>query len=96
MELGSGDNTTTSTSSQLEPKHAPVSRNIMIPPPFYRTIPTVWFRQIASQFVSAVIINDTTKYHQILAATPEDVVANLPIKIEDYSNLKDSITQVYQ
>ena len=37
IEFGSGDNTTTSTSSQPELQHAPVNRVTMKPPPFYRT-----------------------------------------------------------
>ena len=49
-----------------------------------------------SQFVLDGITNDTTKYHHILASIPEDVAINLPMEIEDYSSLKDSITQVYQ
>ena len=68
----------------------------MKPPPFYRTNPTVWFRQMESQLVLAGITNDTTKYHHILAAIPEDVAINLPMEIEDYSSLEDSITQVFQ
>ena len=96
IEFGSGDNTTTSTSSHPELQHAPVDRVTMKPPPFYRTNPTVWFRQMESQFVLAGITNDTTKYHHNLAAIPEDVAINLPMEIEDYSSLKDSITQVYQ
>ena len=96
IEIGSGDNTTTSTPSHPEPQHAPVNRVTMKPPSFYRTNPTVWFRQMESQFVLAGITNDTTKYHHILAAIPEDVAINLPMEIEDYSSLKDSITQAYQ
>ena len=96
IEFGSRDNTTTSTSSQPELQHAPVNRVTMKPPPFYRTNPTVWFRQMESQFVLARITSDTTKYHHNLAAIPEDVTNNLPMEIEDYSSLKDSITQVYQ
>ena len=49
-----------------------------------------------SQFVLAGITTDTTKYHHILAAIPEDVAINFPMEIEDYSSLKDSITQVCQ
>ena len=68
----------------------------MKPPPFYLTKPTVWFRQKDSKFVLAGISNDTTKYHHILAAIPDDVATNLPMKIEDYSSHKDSVTQVNQ
>ena len=49
-----------------------------------------------SQFVLAGITNDTTKYHHVLSAIPEDVAINLPMDIDDYSSLKESITQVYQ
>ena len=96
IEIESGDNTTTSTSSHPELQHAPVNRVTMKPPPFHRTNPTVWFRQMESQFVLAGITNDTTKFNHILAAIPEDVAINLPMEIEDYSSLKDSIIQLYQ
>ena len=96
IEFGSGDNTTTPTSSQPDLQHAPVNRVTVKPPTFYRTNPTVWFRQMESQFVLDGITNDTTKYHHILAAIPEDVAIKLSTEIEDYSSLKDSITKVYQ
>ena len=96
IEFGSGDNTTTSTSSHPEPQHLPVNRVTMKTPQFYRTNPTVWIRQMESQFVLAGITNDTTKDHQILAATSEDVAITLPMEIEDYSSLEERITQVYQ
>ena len=96
IEFGSGDNTTTPTSSQPDLQHAPVNRVTVKPPTFYRTNPTVWFRQMESQFVLDGITNDTTKYHHILAAIPEDVAIKLSMEIEDYSSLKDSITKVYQ
>ena len=96
IEFRSGNNFTTLTSSQPKPQHAPVNRVTMKSSPFYSTNPTVWFRQIESQFVLAGSSNDTIRYHQILAAIPADVAIILRMEIEDYSSLKDSITQEYQ
>ena len=49
-----------------------------------------------SQFFLAGNTSDTTKYHYVLAAIPEDVAIKLPIENEGHSRLKDTITQVYQ
>ena len=76
IEIGSRNNTTTSTSSHPEQKHAPGNGVTMKPPLLYRTNPTVWFRQMEPQFVLAGITNDTTKYHYFLAANPKDAAAN--------------------
>ena len=79
IEFGSGDNTTTSTSSHPEMQHAPVNSVTMKPPPFYRTNPTVWFRHLESQFILAGIAKDTTKYHHNLEEIPENLMQVLPI-----------------
>ena len=89
VELASGENTTTSTSTSR------TTAITMKPPPSYRTNLTAWFRQMETQVASAGIINDTTEYHHFLAAMSENVATNLPMEIEVYSSLKESITQVY-
>ena len=79
IEVGSGDNTTNSTSFHQKLQHAPVNRVTMKPPPFYRTNPTVWFRQLESQFIWNCQGHDTTKYHHNLEAIPENLMQALPI-----------------
>lgn len=39
-------------------------------PPFYRTNPSTWFKQVESQFVIAGINNSATKFHYIVANLP--------------------------
>ena len=58
LEFGSGDNTATSPSTHPESQLARVNRVTMKLPPFYRTNPFLWFRQMESQFVLAGITND--------------------------------------
>ena len=95
-EFGSGDNTTSSTSSQPDLQYAPVNRVTMKPPPFYRTNPTVWFRQMESQFVLVGITNDTTKYHHIVAAIPDDLAINLPMEINGNQVYQKSKTELIE
>ena len=66
------------------------------PPVFYRSNPDVWFSQIESQFVLAGIRNDETNFHHILAAIPEDVAINLPMGIENYRDMKQHISGIFQ
>lgn len=73
-----------------------VNRVAIKPPVFYRSNPSVWFRQMESQFVIGGITLSTTKFHHILAALPEDVAINLPCEITDYDGLKEQICSIYQ
>ena len=65
-------------------------------PTFYRTNPTVWFRQMESQFVLAGVSSDATKFHHILASLPEDVAINLPMEVTSYEDLKVNVTSMFQ
>ena len=73
-----------------------VSRVSVKPPVFYRSNPTVWFRQMESQFHLAGITQETTKFHHIMAAVPEDVAINLPIEVTTYEALKSQVCNMYQ
>ena len=72
-----------------------VNRVSIKPPVFYRSNPSVWFRQMESQFVLANITQSTTKFHHILAALPEDVAINLPSAVTTYAKLKEQICSIY-
>ena len=66
IEVGTGGNTTTTTSSHSEPQHTPVNRVNMKPPSFYSTNSTICFRQSQSGFILAGSNNNTTKYFHII------------------------------
>ena len=66
------------------------------PPTFYRSNPTVWFRQLESQFALARIQNTRTKFHHVMSALPEDVAINLSLTEEDYEAIKREICHIYQ
>ena len=69
-----------------------INRVSVKPPPFYFKNPGSWFRQMDSQFVLAGITQSTTKYHHIMAALPEDIVANvLTDEIVGYEDLKKAV-----
>jgi len=60
--------------------------------PFYSKNPSVWFRQMESQFHLAKVVSSETKYHHILSALPEDIAANLPFDEDSsYENLKKAV-----
>lgn len=43
-------------------------------PPFWKTNPKLWFRQIESQFINAGISKDDTKYHALVGAMDTDIL----------------------
>ena len=65
-------------------------------PVFYRGNPTVWFRQMESQFVVAGVTESSTKFHYIMSALPEDVAMNLASEVTGYDDLKAQILGIYQ
>ena len=52
-----------------------VSRVAVKVPPFWKTNPKLWFRQLDSQFFNAGITSDVTKYHTLVGAIESDVLA---------------------
>lgn len=62
------------------------------PPAFYRQSPSVWFKQMESQFALGNITKSETKFHYILSALPEDVARNLSLDEGlDYGKLKETV-----
>lgn len=74
-----------------------VSRVAFKPPPFWKSNPELWFGQIESQFYTARITSDVTKYHCVITALESDVlifVSDLirtPPTVNKYQTLKDRI-----
>ncbi len=49
-----------------------------------------------SQFVLGRVNTADTKFHHVLASLPEDVAVNLPVDINSYAELKDSVVKLFQ
>ena len=49
------------------------------PPAFYRQSPSVWFKQMESQFALGNLTKSETKFYYILSALPKDVARNLSL-----------------
>ena len=61
-------------------------------PPFYHKSPSIWFKQLESQFHLAKITNDLTKYHHVLSVLPENIVCNLTLdEAQGYKKLKKDV-----
>ena len=73
-----------------------VNRVAVKPPVFYRSNPSVWFRQMESQFMLAAITKSETKFHYIMSALPEDVAINIAGEEMSYDDLKSQICAMYQ
>lgn len=82
-----------------EPPERPtdlINRIAVKPPPFYRQNPSVWFKQLESQFVLARITDDVTKFHHVMSALPEDVALYLDTETDSYQELKEVVLRLYQ
>ena len=71
---------------------AGVSHISVKPRPFYKGSPSVWFRQIESQFTYAKITKSETKYHHVVSALPEEIAVSIDLECEvDYEKLKETV-----
>ena len=72
-------------------------RSISIKSPvFYRNNPTIWFRQLESQFALSGVRSTKTKFHHVMSVLPEDVAINLTIPDENYEQIKEQVCAIYQ
>lgn len=70
-------------------------------PPFWHSRPELWFAQIESQFITAGIVNEPTKYHTVVAAIDgsilsqvSDIILNMPKNLP-YSTLKTRMLEEF-
>lgn len=59
--------------------HMEISRVSVKAPPFWRSDPLLWFKQMESQFVMAGVTQDVTKFHTIVAS----IESNILEKVQD-------------
>lgn len=66
-------------------------------PPFWKDNPTLWFTQIESQFYTAGISQDETKYHMLVASVDTEVLTQVsdivtdPPEANKYTALKERL-----
>lgn len=70
-------------------------------PPFWKANPVLWFAQIESQFQTARITGDATKFHTVVASIESDVLALVsdvvitPPQANMYETLKQRLIQQF-
>ncbi|GBN36346.1 hypothetical protein AVEN_222186-1 [Araneus ventricosus] len=57
--------------------HSEVSRIAVKVPPFWRENPAIWFSQLESQFHTSGIVQDSTKYHTVVASVETEILSQL-------------------
>lgn len=71
-------------------------------PPFWRKNVRVWFLQIESQFVTANIVNEKTKYHHVLGSLDSEIAETIsdliskPISDNAYTDLKTRLLAEFE
>ncbi|XP_061389103.1 uncharacterized protein LOC133324273 [Musca vetustissima] len=86
--------TTTATNSGPSMK---VSRVAVKAPPFWRSDPLLWFKQMVSQYIMAGITQDSTKVHNIVASIESSILEKVSNIIVDppaenmYDTLKEKL-----
>lgn len=90
------------TPEPVPDKTAPeISRISMKVPPFWKTNPALWFSQVESQFHTAGITSQATKYHTIVASIESSILTHVsdiilgPEDLRTYSTLKNRLIQQY-
>lgn len=69
-------------------------------PEFWSRMPTAWFIQVESQFITRRITDETTKYHYVIQALPQDVIIQITdilstVSETPYTNLKKVLIDRY-
>lgn len=70
-------------------------------PPFWRANAELWFYQLESQFITAGISSDETKFHSVVAAVDTEILTYVsdlvrnPPTTDKYQSLKERITKQF-
>ena len=78
-----------------------VSRISVKVPPFWKDNPSIWFRQLESQFINSGISADLTKYHIVVGHIETDILSQVSDIIESpperdaYESLKRRIIEAF-
>nr|XP_042913366.1 uncharacterized protein LOC122273358 [Parasteatoda tepidariorum] len=82
-------------SSKTEPAMPELSRVAVKVPQFWKENPAIWFSQVESQFITAGITQDSTKYHTIVASIETGILSQVSdiITSPPVTNMYDSLKQ---
>jgi hypothetical protein len=69
-----------------------VSRVSLKIPPFWKSNPALWFKQLESQFINCGIVQDSTKYHAVVAAIESNILSEVSDVITRDDQIKKIIT----
>ena len=78
-----------------------VARVSVKTPPFWKEDPTMWFAQIESQFVTAGITRDETKFHMLVGSIETNILSQVSDIISSppsgrmYETLKNKILEIF-
>ncbi|GBN45069.1 hypothetical protein AVEN_15069-1 [Araneus ventricosus] len=81
--------------------HSEVSRTAVKVPPFWRKKPTIWFSQLESQFITSGIVQDSTKYHTVVASVETEILSQVsdiitsPPNNDMYKTLKERLINIF-
>ncbi|XP_075163378.1 uncharacterized protein LOC142236011 [Haematobia irritans] len=79
-----------------------ISRIAVKVPPFWKANPKLWFSQMESQFVTAGISQDSTKYHTLVGSIESNILNAVSHIIENpperdlYNTLKNALLAEFQ
>ena len=88
----------TNQSSQVPSSISGVS---VVPPPFWKPEPALWFAQVEAQFEIAGITTDSTKFNHVISAIESDVLASVsdlilqPNDGDKYATLKQRLIDLH-
>ncbi|GBO18786.1 hypothetical protein AVEN_59291-1 [Araneus ventricosus] len=81
--------------------HSEVSRIAVKVPPFWRENPAIWFSQLESQFITSGIVQDSTKYHTVVASVETEILSQVsdiitsPPNDDMYKTLKERLINIF-
>nr|XP_042894939.1 uncharacterized protein LOC122268758 [Parasteatoda tepidariorum] len=87
-----GENGNSSKTGPAMPELSPVAVKV---PQFWKENPAIWFSRVESQFITAGITQDSTKYHTIVASIETDILSQVSdiITSPPVRNMYDSLKQ---
>ncbi|GBN16797.1 hypothetical protein AVEN_6293-1 [Araneus ventricosus] len=81
--------------------HSEVSRIAVKVPPFWRENPAIWFSRLESQFITSGIVQDSTKYHIVVASVETEILSQVsdiitsPPNDDMYKKLKERLINMF-
>ncbi|GBM80633.1 hypothetical protein AVEN_140558-1 [Araneus ventricosus] len=94
-------NNSSDSSDGKSVSHFEVSRMAVKVPPFWRENPAIWFSQLESQFITSGIVQNSTKYHTVVASVETEILSQVsdiitsPPNNDMYKTLKERLINIF-